>query len=451
MSAIFGTDGVRGTFGEPPIDRSTMQQLATALAERLLRSRDTPHVVIGGDTRASTPELWSWLVGPLVERSVTVSHAGVVPTPAIALLVRRLGADAGLAVSASHNPHTDNGVKLFDRDGFKWSVEAENELQTLMDVAPTSAASPAQPGPADAELAGIYADNLVGSLARRALGGMRVALDTANGAASAIARGVFERAGASVEIIGNLPDGRNINVGCGSTDTEALSHHVRTSGASVGFAFDGDADRCLVVDEQGRLLDGDAALYLWARELAKRGMLKPREIVVTSMSNLGLETSLAAEDIGVARCGVGDRQVVTEMRRRGAVLGGEPSGHLIHLGLGTTGDGVLTALQIAAIVATDPAPISARVADLVLFPQVLHNVGVTERTPFTDIAGLDGLLADFRGKLGDEGRIVVRYSGTEPLARIMIEGRDAATIQSMAAELAACLESDVGADAPRLG
>ncbi|MEE2777213.1 MAG: phosphoglucosamine mutase [Acidobacteriota bacterium] len=442
MKRIFGTDGVRGRFGTPPIDRATIRALGTALAAEL-ESRVQPraaHVVIGGDTRASTPTVASWISAPLLDRNTRITFAGVVPTPAVAYLVRELGATAGISISASHNPYPDNGVKLFDRHGYKWGLAAERELEAQM-------RPDAQSGPgddpkleADASLATRYADSLVAGLGDRRLAGMRVVVDTAQGAAYDLAGQVFKAAGADVTVIGNEPDGHNINVGYGSTDTRALSETVIARGAQIGFAFDGDADRCLIVDECGRLVNGDAVLYIWARALAERGQLEPSEIVATTMSNLGLETSLLALGISVRRSDVGDREVVTEMKRSGAILGGEQSGHIVHLGLGTTGDGTMTALHIAMLVERAQRPISELVSDLTLVPQTLRNVEVAQRVPFDEVAGLDRILSDIQERLGNPSRVLLRYSGTEPLVRIMIEGSSESEIEAMAAEIAEHLD-----------
>ena len=444
MSSIFGTDGIRGAFGTPPIDADTVTRVGWALGDGLRRATDgrPALVVLGGDTRDSTPEVSSWVETGLVAAGAEVANAGVVPTPAVAALVVDLGADAGVSISASHNPWHDNGVKLFDALGFKWSQEDERRLEARLGEAP-EAPSLADEGTSTPEpaLGERYLARLLGTLpSAQALAGLRVAIDAANGAASPWARRLFEAAGAHVESFHDRPDGVNINVGCGSTAAGEIARLVRETGSDLGVAFDGDADRCMVADETGRVLDGDAILFLLARARKSTGSLDPATVVVTQMSNLGLDAALGREGIEVVRCGIGDREVVEEMRRRGVRLGGEQSGHLVNLDLSSSGDGLLSALQVATLVAASEAPLSRLAAPFETFPQTLHNVAVRRKESFDDIPGLPELLSTIRGRLGDEGRVLLRYSGTEPLARIMIEGRDEATIESMASQIAATLE-----------
>jgi len=351
---LFGTDGIRARFGEPPLVEATVRRIGRELGG-LLRERGlAPTVLLGGDTRASSPRLADWIAEGLVGSGARAVELGVVPTAAVARLVPARGAAAGVVLSASHNPAEDNGIKLIGPDGFKWSLADEDELERRLSGAPESLSSAAGL-PAierDPDAVADYVDRLVGLLpSLRPLTGLRVALDCANGAASDIAPPLFERLGATVESTFDRPDGANINRECGSTHPAALVEKIRSGGFDLGVAFDGDADRALLVDERGELRDGDAMMYLWAVDLARRGELEPRELVATSMSNLGLERALAREGIGLIRCGVGDREVVETLRAHGARLGGEQSGHIVDLALSTTGDGLLTALSIAAIVA----------------------------------------------------------------------------------------------------
>jgi phosphoglucosamine mutase len=441
MSSIFGTDGIRGSFGTPPIDRPTVTRVGRALGEMLRERAERPVVVLGGDTRDSTPEVSSWMECGLLVAGVEIANAGVVPTPAVAALVRELGAAAGVSISASHNPWRDNGVKLFDAFGFKWSQEEERRLESRLGEAPVLDADSQGTSTPDPALGERYLELLLRALpAPRALAGLHVAIDAANGAASPWARRLFEAAGAEVDAFHERPDGENINVACGSTYTKEIARLVRTTGSDLGVSFDGDADRCMVADETGRILDGDAILFLMARDRRSRGELDPPLLVVTEMSNLGLDAALHADGIAVVRCGVGDREVVEEMRRRGAVLGGEQSGHLVSLDLGSTGDGLQSALQVALLVARSHEPLSHLAARFETFPQTLHNVRVSRKERFEHIPGLPELLTRIKDRLGDEGRVLLRYSGTEPLARVMIEGRDTATIESMASEIAQAIE-----------
>jgi phosphoglucosamine mutase len=442
MSSIFGTDGIRGSFGSPPIDADTVTRVGWALGDGLRRgSTGRSLVVLGGDTRDSTPEVSSWVEAGLVAAGAEVANAGVVPTPAVAALVRELGAAAGVSISASHNPWRDNGVKLFDRSGFKWSQKEERRLEARLGDAPFSVPPDEGTSTPDPELGERYLRHLLDTLpAPRALSGTRVAIDAANGAASPWARRLFEEAGAEVRAFHDEPDGENINVGCGSTHASEIARLVRETGSDLGVSFDGDADRCMIADETGRVLDGDAVLFLLARAAKASGGLEPPLVVVTEMSNLGLDAALRREGIEVVRCGIGDREVVEEMRRRGVLLGGEQSGHLVNLGLSSTGDGLLSALQVASLLAAAGVPLSRLAAPFETFPQTLRNVTVRRKEKFEHIPGLPEVLSSVRGRLGEEGRVLLRYSGTEPLARIMIEGPDSATIESMASQIAATLE-----------
>ncbi len=445
---LFGTDGIRGEAGDYPLDRPTVTALGREAARKLAGGGRRPVVVLAGDSRASTPALCAWLVEGLAAAGAEVRYAGLLPTPGVAWLVRQLGADAGIAVSASHNPHPDNGIKLFDGDGFKWGSGPEREIEERL-PAPAAAAvddlhlAPPQP---EAGLAKLYLGALAASLpGERPLAGLAVALDAANGAAAPYAEGLFQRLGARVSAIGNTPDGRNINLGCGSTAPAGLAAVAVERGAALGFAFDGDADRAVFVDEQGEVRDGDDALYIWATHLHHLGRLRPPRIVATSMSNLGLERALAETGIGVERCGVGDREVVETMRREGLRLGGEQSGHLIDLELATTGDGLLTALQLAAIVQRSGRGAAELLRPFRRYPQVLLNVRVARKPALAGLPAVVSAAREVEQSLGEEGRLVLRYSGTEPLARVMIEGPDSSRITALAEELAAVIASEIGA------
>ncbi len=444
---LFGTDGIRGPFGEAPLDEATVRRLAAALARQLRQERDRPRLVLGGDTRASTPVLCRWLAGELASHGVEAIYLGVVPTPCVAFAAVSLGTDCGIAVSASHNPHHDNGIKLIDGQGFKWTPDAELRLEQRMaalGLLPGQRPEPTELEPAAAPVAS-YRASLAASLdGRRPLAGLNVALDAGNGAASAFAQPLFEELGARVSLIHAAPDGHNINRECGSTYPQVVAELVRSSGADLGFAFDGDADRAIVADETGQVRDGDAVLYLWGLDLDRRGRLPGHRLVATSMSNLGLEVALAREDILVTRCDVGDREVVDAMRSGDVALGGEQSGHIVHLPLSTTGDGLLTALQVAGLLARDGRPLSAMLEGFERFPQLLKNLKVSHKPDLVGLPAVIDASRDVERRLGDEGRLVLRYSGTEPLVRIMIEGRDRAEIEALADELAAVLDREIG-------
>jgi len=475
---LFGTDGIRAPFGRYPLDEPTVTALGRQLAEHLTENGagkaagdGTPgeplRVVLGGDTRASTPTLLDWLARGLTSGGrIEARSAGVIPTAGVATLVRELGAAAGVVVSASHNPYPDNGIKLLDAQGFKWSQEAEARLEAQLEAqlganpprreAPEAAAEagapdgePIAPEPA---LVARYLDRLAASLSgERPLAGLRIALDTGNGAASPYAGALFERLGAAAEVLHDGPDGTNVNRACGSTDPRDLVAAVRSGGFHLGAAFDGDADRVILIDSDGKTRDGDAILYLWASALDSAGALAPRAIVATSMSNLGLERALADRGIAMVRCGVGDREVVETMRREGIVLGGEQSGHIVHLGLTTTGDGLLTALQVAGMAAKElrahdgERPLGELLAGFRRYPQILRNVRVSAKPNLGDVPEVARAVRRAEERLADHGRLVLRYSGTEPLARVMIEGSDQGEIEELAATIAGAIERTLGA------
>jgi phosphoglucosamine mutase len=453
---LFGTDGVRGHFGEPPLDRSTVTALAVHLGETLCEQRageGTPRVVLGGDTRESTPDICRWLAAGLAAAGVEVCYAGVIPTPGVAWLARQTGADAGVVVSASHNPYPDNGVKLLDPQGTKWSDEAEAALERRLRARPEAGEAAADRQPeADPAMRDSYLDHLAdtvtaapGASGHRPLAGLRVVLDTGNGAASGFAAELFERLGAGVISLHADPDGRNVNAGCGSTAPGEMAARVAAEGADLGAAFDGDADRCILADETGTVRDGDSILYLWATGLHRQGALDPPRIVATSMSNLGLERALAAEGIGLVRCAVGDRYVVEAMRREGIRLGGEQSGHIVESRLTSTGDGLLTAVQMALLRHRDGRPLSAMLAPFRRYPQVLLNVRVKRKAAFETLPAVAAAARSVEERLGADGRLVLRYSGTEPLARIMIEGPEQGTIDALAEEIAVAIRAELGA------
>lgn len=453
---LFGTDGIRAPFGEHPLDRRTVTALGRHLAESLReRTGETePQVVVGGDTRDSTPTICSWISEGLCAGGADPRYLGVLPTAGIAYLVRSLGTEAGVVVSASHNPHPDNGIKLIDAWGFKWAEAAEAALEArLGDEIETPAARVEHPplGEPEGGLVERYLDNLASTLpGKHPLDGLRIALDAGNGAASGVVGPLFERLGAEVLLLHAEPDGRNVNLRCGSTDTKDLARAVTQGGYHLGAAFDGDADRVILVDEGGRERDGDTILYLWASELAASGSLVPPQIVATSMSNLGLERALERRGIGVVRCGVGDRVVVEAMRERAVVLGGEQSGHVVHLGLSTTGDGLLTALQMAFVVAREvrsgngEVPLSSLLADFHRYPQVLLNVRVREKPDLLGLPAVAEQVRQVEKSLGGDGRLVLRYSGTEPLARVMIEGPEQERVEELAHQIADAIEEEIG-------
>ncbi len=461
---LFGTDGIRGRFGEAPLDRATVDAVARHLAATLREEvGGEPVVVLGGDTRESTPEICAWLAAGLAAGGVRCLYAGVVPTPGVAFLARSRGAAAGVVVSASHNPYPDNGIKLIDGRGFKWSEEAEAALERRIaavgaaaggaasgedDEAP-AAGGEASPLVADSSLAAEYLDHLVASVpGDRPLGGLAVVLDAGNGATSPYARTAFERLGARVTLLHAAPDGRNVNDRCGSTAPDEMAEATRRQAADLGAAFDGDGDRCILADETGQVRDGDAILYLWGRELAAAGRLVPRKVVATTMSNLGLERALLRHAIELERVGVGDRLVVEAMRREGVLLGGEQSGHVVEMSMATTGDGLLTALHVAKLVAearrNGGASFSRLLDGFRRYPQVLENVRVASKPELMSLPSVAAAVRAAEDHLGADGRLVLRYSGTEPLARVMIEGPDQPTIERLARNIARAILHNLG-------
>jgi phosphoglucosamine mutase len=402
--------------------------------------------LLGGDTRDSTPKICRWLAESLEACGCGVLFADVLPSPAISRLVIRLGCTAGVAVSASHNPHPDNGIKLIDADGAKWEPESEKLLEQELEE---TALEPVRPVPmnTDESLRSSYLE-MLSSLAGpdRPLAGLRVTLDCSNGAASGLAEELFRSLGAEVTALGDQPDGTNINDGCGSTQPESMASRTAESGSHVGFAFDGDADRVIFADELGTIHDGDAILYLLGSQMHERGRLDPPRMVATSMSNLGLEVALRDHGIELVRCDVGDRVVFQTLREQGLILGGEQSGHIIHLGLGATGDGLQTALLISKILLAARRPLSELVGRFRTFPQILVNVPVSSKPELYSLPEIKEAAEEVEAALESEGRLVLRYSGTEPLARVMIEGPEQGEVERLAARVASAISSAIGSD-----
>jgi phosphoglucosamine mutase len=447
MSArLFGTDGIRAPFGEPPLVEPVVRRLGAAVGRKLAaRFGGDVTVLLGGDTRPSRAALVDWLAAGLASAGARPVDLGVVPTAAVAHLVPLWPAAAGVVVSASHNPAADNGIKLVRADGFKWAVEQELVIERLLAESGEPSAAAAPPADEHPRAATVYRRHLLAAAGgERPLAGLRLALDLAHGAACGYEE-IFRELGAEVTAWHAEPDGARINLGCGATHPEALAARLTAGGFDLGFAFDGDADRAILVDERGEARDGDAMLYLWARDLASRDELAPPAIVATSMSNLGLERALAAAGIAVERCDVGDRAVVERLLASGLRLGGEQSGHLVDLRRSTTGDGLLTAVVLAGLVARAARPVSELLAGFRRYPQLLVNVRVREKPPLDTLPGVARAASEVERALGADGRLVLRYSGTEPLARVMLEGPDEATIRAHAESVVGELRAAIGA------
>ena len=443
---LFGTDGLRGRADEFPLDTASVRRLGYELGRRL-RGSGAAHerVVLGGDTRESTPRIVGDLAAGLKEAGCGVASAGVITTPGVAELVLELSARAGIAVSASHNPYEDNGIKIFGSDGRKFPDEEEAYLEERILEGRDDADGPPSSAPPDPDpgLATTYVSRLVGAVPKR-LDGLAILIDAGNGAAFRIGPRALDRAGATVTAIHDAPDGRNINAKCGALHPESMAATTRERGAALGVAFDGDADRAIFADERGRILDGDDVLWVVASDWKRRGHLPSGGVVGTVMSNFGLEAALGREGIPFARAAVGDRNVARLMDETGAALGGETSGHTLFAPLSPAGDGILTALVVAAIVKETGRKLS-ELATLEKMPQTLRNIRVARRVPLDESEGIGKAVARAEKALRSRGRVFLRYSGTEPLLRILVEGPEGGEVHAIADELEAAARSALGA------
>jgi phosphoglucosamine mutase len=446
---LFGTDGVRGVAGEFPLDDQTVFALGAALGGIVSRHAAEPDVVIGMDTRESGPHIASLVAGGLASRGVHLRFAGVTTTPGVAYLTRTDDYVAGVMISASHNPYRDNGIKVFGHSGYKLPDEEEHaieqEIFALIEAGVEPRPLELVPDPG---LDRHYEDYLASTVSR-SLDGLRIVMDCGNGASSGLAPELFERLGAKVLAIGAAPDGRNINLGCGALYVDKLRECVLREGADAGVAFDGDADRAIFVSRSGKIVDGDGVLLLAARRLHQVGRLKGADgkpaVVATVMSNLGLERALAARGIALLRTPVGDKYVLEEMLRTGIVLGGEQSGHVIFLDWATTGDGLLTAIRVFEAMVEAGTGLDELTAELEIYPQRLVNVRVRARRPLAELPGVTEEIRAAERAFGDAGRVLVRFSGTELLARVMVEGPELAQVEAVAARIAGLIERELGA------
>ncbi|HKD51309.1 MAG TPA: phosphoglucosamine mutase [Candidatus Acidoferrum sp.] len=442
---LFGTDGIRGIPGTPPLDDATLFSTGRSLGGYLKREHGSARVLIGMDTRESGPHIASVLAAGLTQAGATVAFAGVITTPGVACLVRQNDFQAGVVISASHNPFEDNGVKLFSHAGMKFADAVEEELEA--DIFKHCGESAPKNPPlltADESLDAEYLKFLRSKvIAGARLGGFRMVLDCANGASYKLGPELFRSVGADVVAMGVSPDGRNINAGCGSLHLEGLRKRVVEEKAQLGVAFDGDADRALFACETGKVVNGDGVLLAAARFLKSQNRLKGNRVVATSMSNLGLERILAQEQIALARAAVGDRYVLEEMLRSGNVLGGEQSGHIIFLDDSPAGDGLLTAVKIASLVSVH-GKIESLVEGLKDYPQQIVNVKVRSKPPLDSLPEVSRALAEAQSALGENGRIVLRYSGTEQLARVMVEAEHEADVQRFTQSLANAVRTSIG-------
>jgi phosphoglucosamine mutase len=451
MKKLFGTDGIRGVAGEAPLDPVTIHAVGLALAHHLGNS---PKIILGQDTRESSDWIAASLTAGLTAGGATVESAGVITTPAVAFLARAHSFSAGIVISASHNPWQDNGIKLFGPDGYKLpdstelAIEAEifRHLDAVSSLEPrTSNLEP--PAVNDADRAE-YIRFLLNSVPSLSLDGRRIVVDCANGAASAIAPQLFaelnSNGGGEVILTHSSPNGRNINENCGALHANIVAAEVVAQRASMGITFDGDADRALFADEHGKVVNGDAVLLLAARHLKALNLLTNSTVVATTMSNMGLEAALKRSQIKMLRAPVGDKYVLEQMLSTGAAHGGEQSGHIIFSGRSTTGDGILTALLLLDIVHRSGQTLAQLTADLKTFPQVIVNVHVREKRPLDQIPTVCAAIAAAEAALADTGRVVIRYSGTEALARVMIEAESEPLMRHHADTIANAIRTELG-------
>ena len=446
---LFGTDGVRGVANVHPMTSEIAMQIGRAAAYLFKHQDRRSRIVIGKDTRLSGYMIENALAAGICSMGVDVLLVGPLPTPGIAFITASMRADAGVVISASHNPYQDNGIKFFGRDGFKLPDEQELQIEELIlsgkidDLRPTAD----EVGKAFRvdDAVGRYVVFLKNSFPRHLdLTGVKIVLDCAHGAAYRVAPAVLEELGAEVIALGVSPNGTNINHKCGSTHPDLVADAVVKHHADLGIALDGDADRCLFVDENGKVVDGDYVLAICGTHLLSQGRLPHKTVVATVMSNMGLDIAMREAGGRVIKTAVGDRYVVEEMRRQGCLLGGEQSGHMIFLEYNTTGDGVLTALQILSVMQETGKSLAELAGVMTSLPQTLVNVRVRERRNIKDVPAIRQVIDDAEAQLGEDGRVLIRYSGTEPLLRIMLEGREQGEITALAGEIARAVEHNLG-------
>lgn len=445
---LFGTDGVRGEAGQPPLDHATIRRIGAALVRALPGMSPggrAARLVIGRDTRESGEWIATELAVGAQSAGAVVVSLGVVPTPAVAFLARDQGFDAGVVISASHNPYQDNGIKVFSGRGEKFTESVERTIEAIIADSSWLTPEPRAAAVESSDLVGIYLDHLravVRDVPRA--GRLALVIDCANGATTPIAGRLFRGLEYDVRVMADQPNGRNINLRCGSTHPESLAQAVVETGSHLGVAFDGDGDRAIFVDHRGRVVNGDAVLLLCARQLQREGRLKGNAVVATVMSNIGLELALRQTGIETVRCAVGDKYVMEEMLARGLSLGGEQSGHVIFSDYLFTGDGLCTALNVLRTIEATGRSLADLAADLVSYPQILLNVKVRTKPDLATVPAVSAAIARVTERVNDQGRVLVRYSGTEPLLRVMIEGKEQAEIQAWAEEIVDVVRQEIG-------
>ncbi len=442
---IFGTDGLRGQVNEYPMQPELVLRLGLAAGKYFTNGNKNPRVVIGKDTRLSGYVFETALTSGLCAAGMNVYQVGPMPTPAISFLTKNMRADLGIVISASHNPFMDNGIKFFDRNGFKLTDKAEQEISDLVTSTDTSWNSPSpeeigrtfkiQDSP------GRYVVSLKNSFPPQLdLEGMTIVLDCAHGAAYRVAPLVFQELGANVVTLGVNPDGTNINKDCGSLHPELVKEKVLETNADLGIALDGDADRVILVDEKGTILDGDQVMAIFAQDYIDKGQLPDKKLVATVMSNMALEVFMRERRGELIRTAVGDRNVAEAMQKNGTILGGEQSGHIIFLNYSTTGDGILAALQLLKVMREKQKRASELAGMLELFPQKMVNIRVKNKIPIDQSPDLQSSVQKVEKELGDKGRVLLRYSGTEPVARVMVEGENVQKVEKLAGELSGVVQ-----------
>src|SRR5579863_7315153 len=449
---LFGTDGIRAIAGQYPLDPTTIYSVGLALAHSLRKTIAKPRVLLGRDTRESGPWIAATLAAGAREAGATVESAGIVTTPAIAFLAQTHGFDAGVVISASHNPWQDNGIKLFGADGYKLADAVELAMEdeifhhaAQVDISDSHRFPPLDENPA---LKADFIQFLMDCVSGLSLSDLKIVADCANGAAAAIAPELFRRLDSekhgSITLLNTNPDGRNINANCGALHPDHVAQEVKTRGADLGVTFDGDADRCMLAGPRGNVINGDAILLMAARDLKARGLLTGDVVVATTMSNMGLEAALKRSGIRMLRAPVGDRYVLEQMQQHNAALGGEQSGHILLPHLATTGDGLLTALVVLDLIARTGKSVDELIADLKVFPQVIVNVKVREKKPLEGIPSVAARIRAAEDELKDSGRVVIRYSGTEALARVMIEAESEEAMRRHAEAIAEAIRAELG-------
>nr|AUN37857.1 phosphoglucosamine mutase [uncultured bacterium] len=449
MKALFGTDGIRGEAGQFPLDPATVTAIGFSLASHLAESGARPKIIIGRDTRESGPSIEQALIDGASRAGAECLSAGVITTPGVAFVTRKEDAAAGVVISASHNPYHDNGIKIFAPSGRKMDDAVERLIEA--DVynhieVPASLSGRSHSSVDEEQLREEYLSFLAGEIGDGLdLKGLKIVVDCANGASSALAPTLFERLGANLVAINCSPDGRNINRDCGSLHIDSLREKVVKEQADLGVAFDGDADRSLFVDGEGNFVDGDATLLALATHLQSHGKLKGDVVVATVMSNIGLEIALRSAGIRLVRTDVGDKYVLEELLRLGASLGGEQSGHIIMPDLSLAGDGMITTLCLLRALSESRKTLAEITAGFKRYPQILLNVRVREKVPFSELTAVQAEVKEVEELLSQKGRLLLRYSGTEPLARVMIEGENQGQIEEYARRIAQAIEREIGA------